>query len=327
MALGTDKILGPRGAGMIGADGELTDAARTKFVVDVASMLALGNEDGMTLQKTSPLWVIPTPPIPGPALIIDILKPEPEFLFWFKPQPFALLAVPTLEDKEKDFQKLIINNLYAPLVKMLNLDGKTSLGPVIDPTIAVDLSKFPNLTIPDMPKVMADLFIQVTAANVPATAVAAKLKLKDDFGIGDDIVKDLIDLLTKKPDLSPPGFSIPSIPIPKVPNLGTPSFILPDLILGILTIPLDLIGQLLGLITSPDIDPIALLKKIIQLIVDIILALLKKLGMLVGVPKILSATLAVIIKNLAGMLLCDVIGLLLGTGGIVKIVAGLTGVT
>jgi prepilin-type N-terminal cleavage/methylation domain-containing protein len=114
---------------------------------------------------------------------------------------------------------------------------------------------------------------------------------------------------------------------PKVPNLGAPSFILPDLILGILTIPLDLIGQLLGLITSPDIDPIALLKKIIQLIVDIILALLKKLGMLVGVPKILSATLAVIIKNLAGMLLCDVIGLLLGTGGIVKIVAGLTGVT
>jgi hypothetical protein len=221
MALGTDKILGPRGAGMIGADGELTDAARTKFVVDVASMLALGNEDGMTLQKTSPLWVIPTPPIPGPALIIDILKPEPEFLFWFKPQPFALLAVPTLSDKEKDFQKLIINNLYAPLVKMLNVDGKTSLGPVIDPSIAVDLSKFPNLTIPDMPKLMADLFIQVTAANVPATAPAAKLKLKDDFGIGDDITLDLIDLLTKKPDLSPPGFSIPSIPIPKVPNPGT----------------------------------------------------------------------------------------------------------
>jgi hypothetical protein len=327
MAIGTDKILGPKGANMIGDDGELTDAARNKFVVDVASMLTLGNEDGLTLQKTSPLWVIPTPPIPGPPLVIDILKPEPEFLFWFKPQPFALLSIPMLSDKEKDYQKLIIDTLYAPLVKMLNLNGKTSLGPIIDPSIVVDLSKFPNLMIPDLPKLMADIFIQVTAANIPSTAVAAKLKLWDDFGIGDPKVLDLIDLLLKVPDLSPPGFSIPSIPIPPVPNLGPPSFILPDLILGILTIPLDLIGQLMGLITAPDIDPIALLKKILQLIIDIILSLLEKLGMLVGLPKLLSATIAVIIKNLAGMLLCDVVGSLLGTGVIVKVVAGLTGVT
>ena len=66
------------------------------------------------------------------------------------------------------------------------------------------------------------------------------------------------------------------------------------------------------------------IKKIIQIIIDIILALLKALGIF-GLPKLLLATLMVIVKDLAVMLLCVVVGKLLGTGGIVKIVGTLGG--
>ena len=327
MAIGVAKILGPKGANMVNDNGELTKAARDKFSLDVLTLVALGNKDGKGLQKTNPLFLLPCPPIPGPDLILSILKPEPEPLFWFKPEPLALLSAPIIIDPEKAYQKLIVDTLYAPLVKMMNLDGKLSLGPIIDPSIAIDLSKFPNLSIPQLPDIMAKIFIQVTLANVPSTAIAAKLKLWDDFGIGDPKILDLIPLLTKVPDLSPPSFSIPKIPIPPVPNLGIPSFVLPDLILGILMIPINLIGKLMSLITSPLLDIIELLIKIIKLIIELIMALLQALGLLVGVPKLLSATISVIIKNLAGMLLCDVVGSLLGTGAIVKIVGTLAGLT
>lgn len=327
MALGTDKILGPAGAGMVDDSGELTDACRTKFVADIAALLAAGNENGMGLQLTNPLYVLPTPPIPGPSLILDPLNPKPESLFWFKAEPFALLSLPILTDKEKQFQKLVVNTLYAPLVKMMNLNGKTSLGPIIDPSIVLDMSKFPNLTIPQLPSIMAQIFVQVALANVPTTAPAAKIKLYKDFGIGDFQIPDLISLLTAPPNLAPPAFSIPDIPLPNVPNAGVPSFVLPDLILQIFMIPMNLIGQLLTLITSPGIDPFALLKSILELVVNLILDTLKKLGLLVGLPKLLSATLAVIIKNITGMLLCDVVGSLLGTGLIVKVVSQLTGLT
>jgi hypothetical protein len=328
VGIGVAKILGPQGVGMLTDGGKLTKAARDKFTVDVLSLLAGGNEDGTGLQKTSPLFVLPCPPIPGPDLILSIVNPEPEKLFWFKPEPLALLATPIIIDPEKAYQKLIVDTLYEPLVKMMNLDGKPgTLGPVIDPTIAIDLSKFPNAKIPDLPKIMADIFVQVTLANVPNTAIAAKLKLFKDFGIGDPIVLELIPLLTKVPDLTPPSFNIPSIPLPPVPNLGIPSFVLPDLMLGLFSIPLKLIGKLIGMITSPGFDPLEILLKIIKLIIEIILALLQALGLLVGLPKLLSATIAVIIKNMAGMLLCDVIGSLLGTGLIVKIVGTLVGLT
>lgn len=322
MALGTDKILGPKGAAMVNDQGELTDACRDKFTADVASLMLYGNENGLGLQKTNLLYLVPTPPIPGPSLIIDALNPQPEPLFWFKPEPFALLALPILLDKEKDYQKLIVNTLYAPIVKMMNLNGKTSLGPIIDPTIVMDMGKFPDLKIPDLPEIMAKIFALVNLNNP-----AAKLKLFQEFGIGDPVALQLLELVTTIPDISPPGFSVPPLPIPPNPNIGVPSFVLPDLLLGLLLVPIELIKKLMTLVTIPNIDPLGLIKKILQLIIEAILKLLETLGLLLGLPKLLAATLTVIMKNLAGMLLCDVVGSLLGTGLIVKIVAQVAGLT
>lgn len=329
MALGTDKILGPQGAGMIGSDGKLTTACRTKLVVDVLEIMAGGNANGLGLTNTFPPLPFPVYPIPGPKVILNpLLKPGGEFFFWFDPEPLALLLAPTLVDPNKEFQKLFVDGLYAPLVSMLNLAGKTSLGPIIDPTIAIDMSKFPHLKISDLPELMAKIFVEVGLSappSLPAVIVAAKLKLLNDFGIGDKIVLDLIKLAVPPapPDLSPPSFSLPIPPLP-IPKLGisTPNF--PDLALGILKIPILLIGKLMTLITAPSFDPLALVKKIIGLIVEIIFELLQALGIL-GLPKLLLAFIMVVIKNLAAMLLCVVVGSLLGTGALVKIVATATG--
>ena len=333
MALGTDKILGPKGAGMLGDDDKLTKAARAKFTADVLGIMVGGNKSGMGLTHTLPPLPLPIFPMPGPRIILNPLpkpigNPEGEFFFWFDAEPTALLLAPILAKEDGEYQKLIVDGLFAPLVKMLNIAGATSLGPIIDPTIVVDTSKFPDLKMPQLPGMMADIFIQVALsapANLPAVVLAAKLKLFDDFGIGDPKVLELIKLAVPPalPDLSPPSFSLPIPPIP-IPKAGISIPNLPDLALGIFKIPIALIGQLMTLITAPSFDPMELILKIIKLIVDIILALLKALG-IVGLPKLLLATLMVIIKDLAVMLLCVIVGKLLGTGLLVKIVGTVGG--
>jgi hypothetical protein len=329
MAIGTDKILGPKGAGMLDDDDKLTKACRAKLVADVIAIMMNGNDNGMGLLHTLPPLPLPVYPIPGPKIILNpILKPEGENLLWFEKEPLAPALIPILLKKDGEFQKLFVDGLFAPLVKMLNLAGSTNLGPIIDPTIVVDMSKFPNLTMPDLPGLMADIFIQVVLSappSPPPVIAVAKLKLFDDFGIGDPKVLDLIALAVppKVPDLTPPSFSIPIPPLPiPIAGISTPNF--PDLALGIFKIPLELIGQLMSLITAPSFDPLELILKIIKLIVEIILALLKAMG-IVGLPKLLLSFLMVVIKDLAIMLLCVVIGKLLGTGLLVKIVGGLGG--
>lgn len=329
MALGTDKVLGPGGVGMLDGSEKLTKAARAKFVADVLGIMVGGNEDGMGLTHTLPPLPLPVFPVPGPQVILNPLtNPAGESFFWFKPEPLALALTPILLKEDGEYQKLIVDSLFQPLVKMLNIAGGTNLGPIIDPTIVVDLSKFPNLTIPDLPPLMAKIFVQValSAPSAPPPGIpVAKLKLLNDFGIGDAKVLDLIKLAVPPapPDLSPPSFPIPvpALPIPKA-GISIPNF--PDLALGIFKIPIALIGQLMSLITAPSLDPMALILKIIKLIADIILALLKALG-IVGLPKLLLATIMVIVKDMAVMLLCDVIGKLLGTGLLVKIVGTLGG--
>jgi hypothetical protein len=329
MAVGTDKILGPAGAGLLDSNGKLTKSARDKFCVDVLSIMANGNENGMGLLHTVPPLPLPVFPVPGPKVAISITNPSGEDFFWFKPDPLiALASTPVVLDPQKEYQKLIIDKVYEPLCGMLNVSGKTSLGPVFDPTIFVDLSKpkFANIKLPDIPSLLAEIIIQanLAAPGLP-TMPAAKIKLALDYGISDLKILDLIQLVLAPPIPLPPIIVIPEIPIPPLPSSGIPSFIMPDLVLGLFKIPLDLLPQLITLITSISIDPMDLFTKIIELIVKMVLSILEKLGMIVGVPKLLLSSLMVIIKNMTGMLLCVIIGSLLGTGALVKIVSTLIG--
>ncbi len=225
MPVGQDKILGPAGANMMGDDGKLTNAARERFVTEVLALQVAGNANGLGISKFNPLLPIPIPPIPGPPLP-SINGPSP--LFWFKPEPWALLSAPAVLNPDGAYQKLIVDGFYQPLVKMLNLDGKTSLGPIFDPTIFLDLTKpkFRDLKIPDLPGILAQLVVLGNLSQIlPLPGLAAKAILLGDFGIGDPkLVVDLVPLILAPPIPKPPIPEIPLPPIPPVPNPGLPSF-------------------------------------------------------------------------------------------------------
>lgn len=321
---GKDKILGPQGTGTLDDSSKLTKSARDRFCAEVIGLLNTGNADGLGLSKINPLLVLPVPPIPGPPLPGLDGKTSPAF--WFDPQPFANLAIPALLDPQGAYQTIILDKLYAPLVNVLNLNGDIPAAPVVDPTIFIDLSKFPRLTLGDIPGILAELSVLIPLSQIPP-AIGPKLILKEDFGIGDLQIPDLLKIFASVPSIPNIGVSLPEIPIPEIPNPGfPPAFVLGDIALGLFSAPAIVIPQILGDITI-DLDPLAILKKIIQIIIDIILKILQKIGILFGGIQLLAATLAVIIKNLAGMILCDAIGSLLGTGLMVKIVGNLVGLS
>jgi hypothetical protein len=326
MALGTAKILGPQGANILNNSDKLTQAARDRFISEVILLQMNGNANGMGVSKFNPLLQIPIPPIQGPDVpSLNILGPKTQPLFWFSPDPFALLSQPILTDKNGVYQKIWLNGIYEPLVAALNLSGQTSLGPVIDPTIVIDtsLDKFKNLSIDKLPQIMAELFIQVSLANIPISAPAAKIKLSADFGVGEPQIPDLISLLTASPNLAVPSFTIPNVPSLPNPSGLSVNFTFPNVVIELLKAPLVVLPQIFTKI-SINLDPIGILKTIFQLLTTV-LELAYAALLISGAPTLLISTLIIIIKNLAGILLCDAIGSLLGTGLMVKIVSNLVG--
>lgn len=328
MAVGTDKILGPSGANMMGDDGKLTAAAKNKFILDVLALQLAGNEEGKGLSKLNPLLAIPIPPFPGPTLQ-SLNGPTP--FFWFKSDPYSLLSAPYVLDANNSYQKFIIDGLYEPLVKMLNVSGKTIMGPVFDPTIFIDLGKpaFKDLKLPALPGILIQLVVLGGLAQIlPMPGVMAKAILFSDFGIADPkIIADLIPLLLAPPIPVPPVPQLPKVQLPDNPNGGVPKFFLPEIVAGIFKMPAIIFPKIIGELTSISLDPPSLLLKIIEIILGLLLDILKTAGMFVAPLTLLSSTLVVLAKNLAGMILCDLIGSLFGTGMIVKIVGTIAGLS
>lgn len=328
MAVGQDFILGPKGANLIGDDGKITQSARDKFVNEVLALQLSGNENGLGISKFNPLIQIPLFPFPGPTLP-GITGPSP--LFWFKSEPFALLSAPQLLKKDGTYQKIVVDGIYEPLIKMLNFKGKTSLGPIFDPTIFIDTSmpKFKDLKLPDLPSILGELVVLGGLAQImPLPGIAAKGILALDYGIVDPkLPLDLIPLLLAPPIPSPPIPSLPAIPIPDVPNPGLPSFFIPELATGLFKAPGLVFPKIIGELTSISFDPLEIIIKIIKLIIEIILKILEIAGIFIAPLTLLSATLTILVKNLAGMILCDLVGSLFGTGLIVKIISTLIGLS
>lgn len=289
---------------MIGDDGKLTDDARDSFTAQVLLLLAGGNKDGKG-PKISSLLGLSFPPIPGPKLVdpdrllLNPLDPLGD-LFWFDPSPLALMMTPVIIDPEKSYQTIIVTNLYEPIVKMLNMDGNLNAPPLFDPTCFFDVEV-------DIPQFL----IELNAALLdPKLQTAFDVKYK----VG---VPKLVDLATKLPKL----FGAPPIPpaIPAPPPADFDFLIFPDLFTGILSIPLEVLSPSLAvkLISMPPSPP-DLFLKIGSIVLDLFLKLLENLGLLVILPKLLVATIIVILQNMVSMLVCDMIGVILGTGQLVK---------
>ena len=302
----TDPCLGPSGVGVLDGKGNLTQAARDAFTAQVILLLTSGNADGKGA-KISSLLGIPFPPPSGVKVLDpDRLLTHPTDplgdLFWFDPSPFAALTFDTLRDPDGGYQKQIVSNLYQPLMKAMNLNGNAVAPPILDysgflpPNIAI------KLKIPDLPKIAAAF------PNVPALKA-----LGIDLGDIPTFVADLSAVVSLP--------SIPSIPVPPIPDFDFVIF--PKLFLGLLELPFKLLPDLIVKFSPPDLlvpSPPALFNLILELFFGLFLDLLKALGLLAILPKLMVATFIVIIQNAVAAMAPLVISQVIGTGIVVKTV-------
>jgi hypothetical protein len=305
----TDKCLGPFGVGVLGSDEKLTQAARDSFTSQVITLLTSGNADGKGA-KISSLLGIPFPP-PANIKLFDpdrlLTNPADPMgdLFWFDPSPFAPLTFDSLRDPESGYQKIIITNLYESLMKVMNLNGNAAVPPILDYTGFLPPNISIKLTLPDLPKIAVAL-----PNGIPALE-ALNLELGD-------IPSFVANIATIVPTPSIP--SLPSIPIPEFDFI-----IFPKLFEMLLTLPITLLPKL---IAKLSVDPLKLLTPsppelfnlVLQLIFGLILDLLKEIGLLTILPKLLVATFIVMIQNAVIALLCMAISQVIGTGLVVKTV-------
>jgi len=307
----TAKCLGPNGVGALGDDDVLTPDARDSFTLQVVALLASGNKDGMGA-KISSLIGIPFPPPAGVKLFDpDRLLTNPTDplgdLFWFDPSPFAPLTYDTLRDPKGGYQKIIVDNLYAPLMKAMNIPGNAAAPPVLDytgflpPDIAIDLK------LSDLPKILALI------PTPPALKIA--------YDIDPSITVEIVGLIPPLP--TPP--SLPAIPVPEFDFL-----VFPALFELLLTLPITLLPDLVVQFTAkaPQLlvpDPPGLFELVLKIVFPLVLDILAKVGLLVILPKLLVATFIVMIQNAVIALLCMVVSQIIGTGLVVKTIGSALG--
>lgn len=289
--------------------GKLTPEARRKYVEEVTTLLATGNADGKGGSPSTKIFnsLFPLPPIGGPTFPNPTtLQPEP--LFWFGPDPLAATMVDTMADPQKTpiwnaiFPDLLLTNVASAL----DAQGSTPLFPLFDVTVAFpDVKGFP-IALPDL---------AIEANILPAPKLLIKLA---DLGI--KLAPPQIPLPPIPPSLpdflppAPPGISLPPLKID-----------LPDLLLSLLKMPFDL---LVSLVLPPKLDLVLdlpnLPKVVLKLALDLLINILAPFMQIL--PKVMIASLIIWLKDIVSMVCVDIVGMLVGAGGVMsKQIATLTG--
>lgn len=230
--------------------------------------------------------LIPLPPIPGPE-IPNVTTLQIEKLFWFDPDPVATILTQQLKDPNSvQFWRIIfLDILYETTANALDIPGGTPIAPILDLSIVADI----DLSLP-----FPEIIIQATLPKLTPPELP-------DLGIK-----------------FPPEIPLPPIP-PIPPNIPLPSFdvplpslVLPDLLIGLISLPFDVILKLF----KPELPDIpGLPKLVLELAINLVIELLIKLNLLLIVPKVFIASLIVYIKNVVGMVCTDIVGMILGAGG------------
>jgi hypothetical protein len=291
--------------GFVKTDDEMSE----RFLEEVLSILETGNLDGLGgsyLQKQINS-IIPFPPEEGPLTFND------ENFFHFKPEINIEIFKEILpeEEKSRNWQKVFISNLYLKIIKSFDVKGATPLaGPplfifdaqTINPTIPVLYSlaeitaAFGAISDPNPPSL---LITNLNAVGITVTNLVPPKKIEINFQELNPIPgmkNDLLDLVEK----------ISNFP-----------------------------GLLLGELITEYADPTKLFN-LIKNPLEIIAIAVKKTGSMLKsifsnfleenfVPKILVASVLILLKEIICMVVLVVIGGLLGSGNIVKNVAKLIG--
>jgi len=303
-----DKILTT--IGMLQND-QLTQSAINAFAEQVALLMTSGNENGGGAKWSS--IVTKFPPIGGPLLSDPdkiLLSGDPfamSQLFWFSPSPFASLSLPYLKDADRDYVKIFIKNIYEPVVKFLDINGGQPAKPLFfDPTANFAI----NIQIGDIPQFLIDFGVAY-----PSIPLLPKFAQKYDINL--DLLKSFITGLPSLPPI--PQFTIPQIPTPNFDFIIIGDLLkqllvsLPNIFLGIFD------PSLAASLMTLDLK--GLIGKFIDLILNLFLDVFKKVGLLLIMPKLLSATMIVFMQDIIGMMIVDLIGSILGPGVIAQTAA------
>lgn len=322
-----DKIL--TSVGLI-EGGKISKQSRDAFIDDVTGLLLTGNHDGKGGSIKIKIFnsLFPLPPTPGPSIKIDTTG-KLENLFWFDPDPYALLSKEVLINSEKIWQKVFIDLLYETTANLLDIPGATPLLPVFDITAGIPgkIEIKPGATLNEI----------ITQAIPTPDKLIELLKPTPPDPSG--LLIKLADLNLKPSIPTPP---VPVIPTTLLSNIVTqipglsigdlPPMAIQDLFVGLIKLPFSVLTNAFVQLQNPQIpSKIPTLPNfILELVMEGVLSLLTSLG-LVGkgsIPKLLIASLLVYVKNIVGIICVDLIGLLLGAGGILtKSIATLTGLT
>lgn len=287
--------------------GKLSQAARDAFVNDVLKLLALGNASGKTLIPIGSLF--PLPPIGGPLVPnLNPFAPALEPIFWFGPDPFVALQAPVLRDETQSpfWHQIFLDILFEQTAVAMDLPGNTPLFPIFDVSGAFGIDMPIPFTLPDL---------------------AIKLTAKLSFPFLPSLMIKLAGLGIS---LKPPILSLPIPPLPSI-NFQLPPFPqLPDLLIGLFLLPFKLI---LSLLIPPNMSlvlnipglPSVVFKVAFQLLLDLFASLGLPTNPFPLLPKAFIASLIVYMKNIVAMACCDLLGMLIGTGGLTQGVGKLLG--
>lgn len=294
-------------AGLLDKSGNLTKTAKDTFIKDVSMLLINGNLDGKGM-KNAITMLLPIPPSDPTPKIIDPLTLQEQQLLRFGPDPFAFIQVPILENPKLSpmFHKFFLDGLYEKTAQALDLQGNIIAPAIFDPTIPfpdVNIKKYlPKLKFPITPDILIDIGIEL---DVPPKLPTIEVGLP----------------IPSFPSLPP------KLPFPDLPNIPVYDLILYKLIIGIfarippLMFNIDFFKKIAFQVPQLPIGPF---KLILNLLLQILLEVYGLLGFPI-LPRTLIAVLLVYLKNLAAMLLCLIVGSILGTGQLVKVTAALTG--
>lgn len=290
--------------------GKLTKKAGDKYFQEVTALLIRGNADGKGMPDvlTALFPIPPTDPTP-PILNVTTLKPEK--VFWFDPDPFAALQANHIKDRKNAevLHAIFLDLLFEKTAIAMDLNGATPFAPILDySSIFIDFPfppKFPDDFLPKLP----ELGIKLPDLTIPV--LMAKLGIKFPPPI---------------PPFTIP-FPPPGIP-PKLPpiDLPIPPLILLDFCIKMLELPFLTLKKI---VLPPKIDLAldipSLPAVVFKIAFDIMLGIMVDLDLLLITPKLLISCLLVYLKNVVGMVVADIIGLLVGAGNLAKTGAVLCG--
>lgn len=290
---------------------KLTSAARDKYFEEVTTLLVVGNEGGHGLKGglTSLFALPPVDPLPE---IVNVTTLQKEKIFWFRADPFAAEQAAHIKTRANApiLHTIFLDTLLEGTANALDLAGSTPFAPVCDMSFAFGPDfpfppKFPDDFIPKL----GELKLTIPELTIPV--LMAKLGIKFPPPIPPFAIP-----------FPPPGIppDLPTIPLPP------PTLILPEFVTKLLELPFIVLKKL---IIPPSLDLALKLPelplKVFDLCFESLLGILTELNLLLITPKLLIACLLVYLKNVVGMIVTVIIGMLVGSGNFAKTGAKLCG--